>query len=140
VVGGTGFYLRWFVHGAPTAPASTPEAAAQVERMLAEAWQQAAAEAQAAPSSSDAAAGAEHCDSAPSGSPTGEAAPAAAGQTSQFEAMAARAAAGLSEQERWDVACRVVARLGDAESAERLRGEINNFYRWVAGWPAGWQC
>ena len=34
VVGGTGFYLRWFIHGKPRTPASTPEGAATVSRFL----------------------------------------------------------------------------------------------------------
>ena len=34
VVGGTGFYLRWFIHGKPQTPASTPEGAATVSRFL----------------------------------------------------------------------------------------------------------
>ena len=35
VVGGTGFYLRWFVHGKPQTPSSTPESAQRVADMLA---------------------------------------------------------------------------------------------------------
>ena len=35
VVGGTGFYLRWFVHGKPQTPTSTPESAQRVADMLA---------------------------------------------------------------------------------------------------------
>ena len=35
VVGGTGFYLRWFVHGKPQTPTSTPESAQRVFDMLA---------------------------------------------------------------------------------------------------------
>ena len=35
VVGGTGFYLRWFVHGKPQTPTSTPESAQRVAGMLA---------------------------------------------------------------------------------------------------------
>lgn len=34
VVGGTGFYLRWFVHGKPRTPASTAESAKQVQAFL----------------------------------------------------------------------------------------------------------
>ena len=35
VVGGTGFYLRWCIHGKPQTPATTPEAAQQVQTLLA---------------------------------------------------------------------------------------------------------
>ncbi len=38
VVGGTGFYLRWFVHGPPRTPRSEPEAQARAQAGLEEAW------------------------------------------------------------------------------------------------------
>ncbi len=38
VVGGTGFYLRWFVHGKPQTPISSPETTQQVQGMLAKVW------------------------------------------------------------------------------------------------------
>ena len=38
IVGGTGFYLRWFVHGKPRTPESTPETAARAEAALSQAW------------------------------------------------------------------------------------------------------
>ena len=34
VAGGTGFYLRWFVHGRPSTPAASPQAAQQVQDLL----------------------------------------------------------------------------------------------------------
>lgn len=34
VVGGTGFYLRWFIYGKPTTPVSTPESSAAAQRRL----------------------------------------------------------------------------------------------------------
>ena len=34
IVGGTGFYLRWFVHGKPNTPAANPEAAQKVSQLL----------------------------------------------------------------------------------------------------------
>lgn len=34
VVGGTGFYLRWFVFGKPTTPASNPQTEAQARERL----------------------------------------------------------------------------------------------------------
>ena len=36
VVGGTGFYLRWYVHGRPQTPASTAESMQRVQQRLAE--------------------------------------------------------------------------------------------------------
>ncbi|CAL5221867.1 g4129 [Coccomyxa viridis] len=46
VVGGTGFYLRWYVHGRPQTPASTAESMQRVQQRLAEAWDKEAAAAQ----------------------------------------------------------------------------------------------
>ncbi|CAK0779903.1 hypothetical protein CVIRNUC_004884 [Coccomyxa viridis] len=43
VVGGTGFYLRWFVHGRPQTPASSPESAQRVQELLTQAWEKEAA-------------------------------------------------------------------------------------------------
>ena len=34
VVGGTGFYLRWYVHGKPNTPRSTHESATLTEQTL----------------------------------------------------------------------------------------------------------
>lgn len=34
VVGGTGFYLRWFTHGKAQGPKTTPEAIAHVQQAL----------------------------------------------------------------------------------------------------------
>lgn len=48
VAGGTGFYLRWFVHGKPTTPPSSPEAAAKALELIGQAWVTAAAEVAAA--------------------------------------------------------------------------------------------
>ena len=48
VAGGTGFYLRWFIHGRPSTPASNPEAAAQALELIGQAWVQAAAQVTAA--------------------------------------------------------------------------------------------
>ncbi|KAK9915049.1 hypothetical protein WJX75_004116 [Coccomyxa subellipsoidea] len=38
VAGGTGFYLRWFVHGKPQTPVSTAQTAKEVEALLDQAW------------------------------------------------------------------------------------------------------
>lgn len=43
VVGGTGFYLRWFVHGPPSTPRSKPEAQEKAHALLQEALQSAEA-------------------------------------------------------------------------------------------------
>ena len=40
VVGGTGFYLRWYVHGRPQTPASSPESAQRVQELLTQVSQQ----------------------------------------------------------------------------------------------------
>jgi tRNA A37 N6-isopentenylltransferase MiaA len=48
VAGGTGFYLRWFIHGRPSTPASNPEAAAKALELIGQAWVQAAAQVAAA--------------------------------------------------------------------------------------------
>jgi tRNA A37 N6-isopentenylltransferase MiaA len=48
VAGGTGFYLRWFIHGRPSTPASNPEAAAQALELIGQVWVQAAAQVAAA--------------------------------------------------------------------------------------------
>eukprot|EP00884_Botryococcus_braunii_P023627 jgi/Botrbrau1/9949/Bobra.0012s0044.1 len=41
VVGGTGFYLRWYVHGPPTTPRSAPAAHDRAQALLNQAWQEA---------------------------------------------------------------------------------------------------
>eukprot|EP00878_Enallax_costatus_P043996 GHUV01052132.1.p1 GENE.GHUV01052132.1~~GHUV01052132.1.p1 ORF type:complete len:379 (+),score=154.70 GHUV01052132.1:476-1612(+) len=41
----------------------------------------------------------------------------------------AATAAGLSEEQQWNVAVDLVAQLGDPETAERIRAERNNWYR-----------
>ncbi len=38
VVGGTGFYLRWYVHGRPQTPASTGESMQRVQQRLTEVY------------------------------------------------------------------------------------------------------
>ncbi|KAK9829894.1 hypothetical protein WJX72_008519 [[Myrmecia] bisecta] len=38
VVGGTGFYLRWFVHGPPATPKSDEEGAVKAQSLLQQAW------------------------------------------------------------------------------------------------------
>lgn len=43
VVGGTGFYLRWFIHGRAQTPASNPQAAQQAAELLDGAWARAQA-------------------------------------------------------------------------------------------------
>ncbi|KAL6770130.1 TRI1 [Auxenochlorella protothecoides x Auxenochlorella symbiontica] len=46
VVGGTGLYLQWFMHGKPGTPVSTPETAAAAQARLAQAWEEAAEQGQ----------------------------------------------------------------------------------------------
>jgi tRNA dimethylallyltransferase len=48
VVGGTGFYLRWFIYGKAATPPSNPEAAAKARALVEQAWDAAAAAAAAA--------------------------------------------------------------------------------------------
>lgn len=84
LVGGTGFYLRWFIHGKPTTPVS---------------------------------------------SPASEAAAAARVAQAQAEASAAAGGCELTAEERWAASVALVSQLGDPQSAERLRGELNNQYR-----------
>ncbi|KAL4434476.1 hypothetical protein ABPG75_000917 [Micractinium tetrahymenae] len=84
VVGGTGFYLRWFIHGKPSTPMATAAS---------------------------------------------EAAAAARIEQACTEAAAARGGGDLSPEERWAAAVALVESLGDAATAERLRGEFNNQYR-----------
>ncbi|KAL4419077.1 hypothetical protein ABPG77_002218 [Micractinium sp. CCAP 211/92] len=84
VVGGTGFYLRWFIHGKPNTPVATAASEAAAAARLEQAY---------------------------------------------AEAAAAKGGGDLSPEERWAAGVALVAALGDAESAERLRGEYNNQYR-----------
>jgi tRNA dimethylallyltransferase len=114
VVGGTGFYLRWFILGKPTTPAASAASEAAAAACLEEAYSAAAAAA---------------------GVPLAE----------------------LGAEERWAAGVALVEALGDAGSAERLRGEPNNQYRmhrvvdillqsdgrplaggWAGGWVDGW--
>ncbi|KAF6256678.1 IPP transferase-domain-containing protein [Scenedesmus sp. NREL 46B-D3] len=44
VVGGTGFYLRWFIHGKAATPPSNPQTAAEARALVQQAWDAAAAE------------------------------------------------------------------------------------------------
>ncbi|KAI7839677.1 hypothetical protein COHA_006486 [Chlorella ohadii] len=87
VVGGTGFYLRWFIHGKPATPGATPASEAAARERLEQAYAAAAA------------------------------------------AAAGKAPADLAPEERWAAGCALIESLGDAVSAERLRGEPNNQYR-----------
>lgn len=84
VVGGTGLYLRWYVLGKPSTPASTPNSEAKALSTLQQAWE---------------------------------------------EAVAARGGPELSEAEKWEAGAALVEKLGDTESASRLRTEPNNYYR-----------
>ena len=43
VVGGTGFYLRWFTHGKAQGPKATPEAVQAVREALDKVWKERAA-------------------------------------------------------------------------------------------------
>jgi tRNA dimethylallyltransferase len=142
VAGGTGFYLRWFVHGKPSTPASSPEAAAKALELIGQAWVQAAA---------DVAAAQKDCqpqpqqqqEATPPTSPTHHeqqhqppaAAAAAAAEQAAIAKLppvspaAAQAAAQLPDAQRWDVAVDIVEQLGDPETATRIRAERNNWYR-----------
>lgn len=85
VVGGTGFYLRWYTMGKPSTPVSTKESEANAVAALEKNWSEAAG---------------------------------TAGQE-------------LDEREKWEAGLALVERLGDVESAQRLRTEFGNMYRLV---------
>jgi tRNA dimethylallyltransferase len=142
VVGGTGFYLRWFILGRPTTPPSSPEAAAKALQLIGQAWVRAAAEVTASQQQQQQQAACEAQQPAAGGTKQADAAQQqhrAGGSTDTAELLqrlphvadaATRAAAAvLSEEQRWDAAVGVVADLGDPQSAERVRKERNNWYR-----------
>jgi tRNA dimethylallyltransferase len=143
VAGGTGFYLRWFVHGKPSTPASSPEAAAKALQLIGQAWVQAAAD--VASSQKDCQHQQHHQQQEEATSPISptyhvQQRPAAAAAAAAAEQAAlaklppvspaaAQAAAQLPDAQRWDVAVDVVEQLGDPATAARIRDERNNWYR-----------
>jgi len=83
VVGGTGFYLRWFILGKPSTPPATPKSEEAAHAAL----------------------------------------------NNAYRALERDLGRDLDDQERWNAGIGLVEKLGDVDSAERLRGEPNNYYR-----------
>ena len=83
VVGGTGFYLRWFTQGKPSTPASTKESEAAADARISEA----------------------------------------------YSAAEEEVGRKLTPEERWSAGIKLIADLGDTDSADRLSKESNNYYR-----------
>lgn len=139
VVGGTGLYLRWFIHGKPNTPAATAASEAAAAARLDQArargrrgrrpWTAArplschAAAARGRPTQSCAARAARAWVA------TSMQGPSAAPAQAYAEAASAQGGGELSPEARWAAGVALVAALGDAASAERLRGEYNNQYR-----------
>lgn len=134
VVGGTGFYLRWFIWGKPDTPPSTPASEAAASARLDQVGARAAEEGHAGGFmgwSLEPARGLAGTPASPLPPPHRSAALSPPAGQAYAEAEAAAAAEGrqLDPSERWAAACALVEALGDAASAERLRGEVNNQYR-----------
>lgn len=83
VVGGTGFYLRWFICGKPSTPPASKESEEAANKTLDTAWNDA---------------------------------------SSTLKRP-------LTSDEKWEIGMKAIEELGDHESAKRLRGEMNNWYR-----------
>lgn len=116
MVGGTGFYLRWFIFGKAQTPPSNPETAARAQQLIAQAWAQAATAAGAVQQQQQQ-------------QPVEAVAPCLPQVGQAHTQPAAAAAAVLSEDQRWDAAVDVVTQLGDPETAARIKTERNNWYR-----------
>lgn len=83
VVGGTGFYLRWYLLGKPSTPTSNKQTEALAQQRIEQAWKE-------------------------KGCAEGE---------------------GEGDEAKWAAGVALVRELGDDESADRLEGEFNNYYR-----------
>lgn len=144
VVGGTGLYLRWFVHGKPNTPVATPASEAAAAARLEQVSASGPSLSEALNSSTARAlwtcdgAGAAGADVSPWVTPRQRNChhrrlrsnqSAAPWLQAYAEAAAARGGGELSPEERWAAGVALVAALGDGASAERLRGEFNNRYR-----------
>ena len=109
VVGGTGLYLRWLTQGRPNTPVATPESEAVVKRALRALFEREGA----ADDDDDRPNG--HLDLDLDGDGDGD-----GDDTNDSD----------ENGRRWDLAVGLVASLGDAETAERLRvQERMNWYR-----------
>jgi tRNA dimethylallyltransferase len=105
VVGGTGFYLRWFIYGKPSTPISTSESELKALKLINQAINQVAVEQKV-----------EEKDGGVSMNATSS--PSSSSSLSPIE-----------EEMNWKACCDLVRSLGDPESAERLQSEPNNMYR-----------
>lgn len=85
VVGGTGFYLRWFILGKPSTPPATQKSEEAAHEALNDAW----------------------------------------------TALQRKLGRDLEDEERWGAGVEVVEKLGDIETAKRLKSEPNNYYRLI---------
>jgi len=109
VVGGTGLYLRWLTQGRPNTPVATPESEAVVKRALRALFER------------EGAADDDDDDDRPNGDLDGDGDGDGDGDDTNDSDENGR---------RWDLAVGLVASLGDAETAERLRvQERMNWYR-----------
>lgn len=108
VVGGTGFYLRWFIHGKPSTPISTSESELKALKLINQTINQAVVEQKV-----------EEKDGGGGGiSINATSSPSSSSSLSPIE-----------EEIKWKACCDLVRSLGDPESAERLQSEPNNMYR-----------
>ena len=146
VVGGTGFYLRWFIWGKPDTPPSTPATEAAASTRLEQVGGRAGGRAGAGRGAGlprGVAGGSRRARRDAGAALPGrralrcrlQAAPHPARTLTRpppvqaYAEAAAAAGRELSPAERWAAGCALVAALGDAASAARLAGEVNNQYR-----------
>lgn len=108
VVGGTGLYLRWLVHGRPSTKPASEEGKAWARR----AFDAAVAAAEAA----------KRAEKIIAGGGGGGGGGGGAGGSGKTESV-------LTREERWAAACSALAAAGDPEAAQRILKELNNEYR-----------